>query len=81
LTDIAPVAKSDPKSYYVRGGEASTTTYHYDLNRNIVETVDSADTDVSSTNDSRLGGLGDRTRYIYDGFDSLGGLDNVPANG
>ncbi len=65
---IALLTAGDPIDYDVRGGLPSTTTYHYDLNRNVIETVDAADTDGSPANNSDLGGLGDRTRYIYDGF-------------
>ena len=54
---------------YARGGLPSTNTYHYDLNGNLIETVDADDTDGSAANNSDLGGAGDRTRYIYDGFD------------
>jgi RHS repeat-associated protein len=51
------------------GGIPSTTTRHYDRNRNIAEQVDAADTDGSSANSSTIGGVGDRTRHIFDGFD------------
>ena len=41
---LALLAPGDPTDYDVRGGEESTTTYHYDQNRNLVEMVDPADT-------------------------------------
>ena len=59
----------DPTNFDVRGGQPATMTYHYDQNRNLIEEVDAADTDGSLANNSRRGGAGDRTRYIYDGFD------------
>jgi YD repeat-containing protein len=59
---------ADPTNYDTRGGLPSTTHYHYDANRNLVETVDADDTDGSPANRSELGG-GDRTRFVYDGFD------------
>jgi len=63
------LASDDPVNYDVRGGKYSIITYHYDLNKKIIETVDAHDTDGSIANNSRLGGVGDRTRFIYDGFD------------
>ncbi len=65
----ALLSANDPTNYDVRGGTPSTTTYHYDLNGNIIEAVDAADTDGSAANNSSLGGPGDRSRIIYDGFD------------
>ena len=59
----------DPTDYDLRGGPPSTNTYHYDWNQNLVEMVDASDTDSSSSNNSSKGGDGDRTRFIYDGFD------------
>ena len=44
-------------------------TYQHDRNRNLIETVDAADTDGSPANNSTIAGEGDRTRYLYDGFD------------
>ena len=66
---LALLAAGDPTDYDVRGGLPSTMTYHYDLNRNLIEEVDAADTDDSIANSSGLRGSGDRTRYIHDGFD------------
>jgi RHS repeat-associated protein len=67
---LALLSPTDPTSYDVRGGIlCQCTTYHYDGNRNLIETVDAADTDGSADNNSDLGGPGDRTRYVYDGFD------------
>ncbi len=65
----ALLAAGDPTNYNVRGGVPSTMSYHYDRNRNPVEIVDAADTDGSPANNSKLGGAGDRTRTVYDGFD------------
>ena len=67
----ALLSGSDPVDYNVRGGQPSVTSFHYDLNRNRIETVDAADTDSSDANNSDRAGAGDRTRYIYDGFDRL----------
>jgi len=58
---------NDPTNYDVRGGLAATTTYRYDGNGNLIEVVDADDTDLSAANNSTLGS-GDRTRYVYDGF-------------
>lgn len=65
----ALLSPADPADYDVRGGSPATTTLHYDENRNLAERVDAADTDGSAGNNSDLGGSGDRTRIIYDGFD------------
>jgi YD repeat-containing protein len=60
----------DPTDYNVRGGlPCVCVTYQYDSNGNLVETSDADDTDLSTANNSKLGGYGDRTRYTYDGFD------------
>ncbi|MEA5536936.1 RHS repeat-associated core domain-containing protein [Crocosphaera sp. XPORK-15E] len=56
-------------SYDVRGGLASTMTYNYDGNRNLVEVVDAEDTDQSTGNNSSIAGNGDVTTYTYDGYD------------
>jgi RHS repeat-associated protein len=66
---LVHLGAGDPMDYDVRGGQPSTITYHYDLNRNVIEMVDADDTDGSAANNSRRGGSGDRTRYLYDGFD------------
>ena len=66
---LALLAVGDPIGYDIRGGLPSTESYHYDQNRNLIETVDADDTDGSADNNSDLGGSGDRTRYIHDGFD------------
>jgi hypothetical protein len=55
--------------YNPRSGVPSVMTHHYDRNRNVNEKVDAADTDGSTANNSKLGGSGDRTRTLYDGFD------------
>jgi RHS repeat-associated protein len=55
--------------YNPRGGVPSTITYNYDLNRNLIEKVDAADTDGSSSNGSSVAGAGDATKTAYDGFD------------
>jgi YD repeat-containing protein len=66
----ARLAPGDPTDYDVRGGLlCQCTTYHYDGNRNVIETVDADDTDLSTGNNSDRGGHGDRTRFVYDGFD------------
>jgi RHS repeat-associated protein len=64
------LAPSDPINYDVRGGApCDCTTYRYDANRNVIETVDADDTDLSPANNDAALGPGDRTRYVYDGFD------------
>ena len=60
----APAGTYDP-----RGGTPSTVTYNYDLNRNRVEVVDAADTDLFAGNNSTIAGAGDVTITQYDGFD------------
>lgn len=66
---LALLSPADPTDYNVRGGLPSASTSVYDRNRNLIETSDAEDTDGSAANNSKLGGLGDRTRYLYDGFD------------
>lgn len=61
----------DPTNYDVRGGLLSTTSYCYDANGNLIELVNGDDTDLSAANNDPALGPGDRTRYIYDGFDRL----------
>ncbi len=68
---LALLAPTDPTDYNVRGGLSATMSYHYDGNRNLIERVDAADTDGSTANNSDIAGAGDRTRYLYDGFDRL----------
>ena len=58
-------------NFDVRGGAPATDTFHYDLNRNMIEFVDAADTDGSNLNNSALGGAGDATCFTYDGYDRL----------
>ena len=60
----APSGPYDP-----RGGVPSTTTYNYDSNQNLIETVDADDTDNASGNNSTIAGDGDAMLYVYDGFD------------
>ncbi len=66
---LAQLASGDPTSYDVRGGLASTTSFRYDLNGNLSEVVDADDTDSSAANNDPALGGGDRTRFLYDGFD------------
>ena len=66
---LALLAVGESTNYDVRGGLPSPSTFHYDGNGNLIESVDPADTDLSTANNSTLGGEGDRTRYLYDGFD------------
>ncbi|MCB9154976.1 MAG: DUF11 domain-containing protein [Caldilineae bacterium] len=66
---LALLAPADPVDFDARGGLPATQTFHYDANRNLVETVDAEDTDGSPDNNSDLGGDGERTRYLYDGYD------------
>lgn len=62
----ARLAPSDPATFVVRGGAASTKTFGYDANGNLILLIDSGDTDGSAANNSAGG---DRTRSVYDGFD------------
>ena len=69
---VAPtlLAPGDPTDYDVRGGsEFQGTTYRYDANGNVIETVSDDDNDLSPGNNDPSLGLGDRTLYTYDGFD------------
>jgi RHS repeat-associated protein len=50
----ALLGPNDPTSYDVRGGLPATTTYNYDLNGNLIETVAADDTDGSLANNSKL---------------------------
>jgi YD repeat-containing protein len=68
---LAHLAARDTATFDVVVGTPSTETYHYDGNRNLAELVDASDTDGSPENNSDAGGFGDRTRYIYEGFDRL----------
>ena len=64
------LAPTDPTNYDVRGGEpCQCESYRYDLNGNMIESVDSDDSDLSSANNDPSLGPGDRTLYTYDGFD------------
>jgi RHS repeat-associated protein len=74
------LAVGESTGYDVRGGIPSQSTCHYDGNGNLIESVDPADTDLSAANDSDLGGPGDRTRYIYDGFDRRTSLVDSVGN-
>lgn len=66
------LASDDPTNYDVNGGlTCDCTSYFYDGNRNVIETVDASDTDLSNENNNTELGPGDRTRYVYDGFDRL----------
>jgi RHS repeat-associated protein len=72
VTLTTHLAPSDPTDYDVRGGlRCDCLSYRYDENGNVIETVDSDDTDLSPDNNNPTLGPGDRTRYIYDGFDRL----------
>jgi len=71
-TNTAPtlLAPTDPTDYDVRGGTpAESETYRYDANGNMIESVHADDNDLSSANNDPTLGPGDRTRYVYDGFD------------
>ncbi len=74
------LAVGESTDYDVRGGLPSQSTFHYDGNDNLVESVDPADTDLSADNNSDLGGAGDRTRYVYDGFDRRTSLVDAVGN-
>jgi RHS repeat-associated protein len=50
---LAQLAPTDPTNYDVRGGLPSTTTYDYDLNRNLIQTVTADDTDSSPANNGK----------------------------
>jgi hypothetical protein len=60
----ALLVAGDPVNYDVRGGLPAAMTYNYDPNGNLVETVDADDTDLSSANNSKIAGVGDRTGYV-----------------
>lgn len=74
------LSSTDPTNYNVRGGvRCQCNTYRYDGNRNVVESVDADDTDGSPYNGSLLG-PGDRSRYVYDGFDRQTSLVDSVGN-
>ena len=69
---VAPtlLAPGDQTNYDIRGGsECQCTTYRYDANGNVIETVSDDDNDLSPGNNDPSLGEGDRTLYTYDGFD------------
>jgi RHS repeat-associated protein len=69
-TDPTPDTLTPPTGPYgSRGGQPATGTYNYDLNANLVETVDAEDTDGSAANNSSIAGVGDVTTHQYDGYD------------
>ncbi|HAC66219.1 MAG TPA: hypothetical protein DCF68_22465 [Cyanothece sp. UBA12306] len=79
----------DPtQPYNVQGGiPCQCTTYNYDLNGNVIEMVDSDDTDLSVANNSTIAGIGDVTTYVYDGYnrrvatiDAVGNRTEVEYN-
>ncbi len=80
LNPTAQTLSPPTPPYDPRGGEPSTTTYHYDANRNLVELVDAEDTDGSAGNGSAIGGAGDVTRYTYDGFDRQIAITDAVGN-
>jgi RHS repeat-associated protein len=64
------LAPTDPTDYDVRGGSScQCQTYRYDANGNMVVSVTEDDNDGVSGNEDPSLDTGDRTRYIYDGFD------------
>lgn len=76
-------APDDPSTFNRPGGEdtePSTTTYNYDLNRNLTELVDADDTDGDSSNNSEIAGVGDVTRYTYDGYDRRRTVQDADGN-
>jgi YD repeat-containing protein len=69
-----PGLNPDPtQPYNVRGGiTCQCTTYTYDGNGNVIEMVDSDDTDQSGANNGKIAGTdkeGDLTLFVYDGYD------------
>jgi RHS repeat-associated protein len=81
-------ASGDPSTFNRPGGSGttpSTMTYNYDKDKNIVESVDAADTDGDSSNNSSIAGVGDVTsKFTYDGYnrrktvtDPLGNKTNL----
>ena len=82
-THTAPtlLSPSDPTDYDVRGGApCQCETYRYDANGNMIESVDGDDNDLSSANNDPTLGPGDRTLYIYDGFDRLTSVIEAVGN-
>jgi RHS repeat-associated protein len=69
LSATAETLGVPPGSFNPRGGSAATQTYNYNGNRRLIETVDAADTDGSSANNSSITGDGDSLIYSLDGFD------------
>jgi YD repeat-containing protein len=78
VTHLAP---TDPTNYNVRGGlRCDCLTYRYDGQGNVIVTVDSDNTDLSSANSDPTLGPGDRTRYVYDRFDRLTSIIDAVGN-
>src|SRR5262249_28502115 len=65
LTLLAP---GDPTNYDTRGGLPSTMTYHYDGNRNLIDSVDAEHTHNPTANNAKRGGAGDRARSVAHGL-------------
>jgi RHS repeat-associated protein len=78
---VVLLGPSDPTTYDVRGGlPCVCVTYRYDGNGNVIETSDADDTDLSAANNSDYGGYGDRTRFLYDGFDRQTSVIDATGN-
>ena len=60
-----------------RPGTPSIYTYNYDSNGNQTEAVDAADKDGSPANNSTIAGVGDVTKFGFDGFDRQNGITNA----
>jgi hypothetical protein len=68
-------AAVDPTTFNRPGGAGttpSTTVTNYDRNKNVIESVDAADTDGDASNNSTIAGSGDVvTRNTYDGYNRI----------
>ncbi|MCH9021783.1 MAG: hypothetical protein IID32_03360, partial [Planctomycetes bacterium] len=73
-------AFDDPTTFDRPGGVgtvASTTTYNYDKNENLIEEVDAIDNGGTA---STIAGIGDVKRYSYDGYDRLKSVTDPLGN-
>jgi RHS repeat-associated protein len=78
LTFLAP---TDPTNYDVRGGTPCfCESYRYDANGNLIESVNADDNDLSTANNDPTLGPGERTLYVYDGFNRQTSIIDAVGN-
>jgi RHS repeat-associated protein len=69
LTSTSETLGAPASPYNPRGGVPSIMTYNVNQNGYAIETVDAADTDGSSGNNSIIAGSGDAFTIVRDGYD------------